>query len=134
MPTTPTSKDKPTKAATKGSNQEFYQKAMWKRYSKRYKVGNPLCEISKAMGKVVPSNVTDHIIPMSQGGAAWDERNHMSLSNKVHNIKRGMEANGLLMAYIDTDQGRVPLNRSAIIDHIAKHIKSKQINVDGSRG
>jgi 5-methylcytosine-specific restriction endonuclease McrA len=72
--------------------------------------GCEVCYHDDTMSSVVErAGVTDHIIPISEGGAMWDERNHMALCNLHHNQKRGYEAHGLRIGLsnglngIDTD-------------------------------
>jgi 5-methylcytosine-specific restriction endonuclease McrA len=48
--------------------------------------GCEVCYHDNVMTSVVERNgVTDHIVPISEGGAMWDERNYMALCNSCHN-------------------------------------------------
>ena len=77
--------------------------------------------------------MTDHIIPIEQGGAEWDQRNYMALSNKVHNVKRALESRGFVIASKQGEGGLIPVNRQDIIDKLINTMKKVKINPDGSR-
>lgn len=65
----------------------IYNTARWQRLRTQKKKLNPLCEICKTKGRVVPVAVVDHIIEIADGGAPFDMRNLQSLCNKHHSIK-----------------------------------------------
>jgi hypothetical protein len=79
------------------------------------------------------SNVTDHIIPIEQGGSPWIEENYMALSSKVHNVKRALESRGFVIASKQGEDGLVPINRQDVIDKLIKKMTKTKINPDGSR-
>lgn len=65
----------------------------------------PLCYNSLKKGIILIADVTDHIIPVNQGGSFWDVRNHRTLSHKEHNKKSGLEAHGIIEAWVYNDDG-----------------------------
>jgi len=76
----------------KATNSTLYNGAQWRTLSRKHKALNPLCVMCEAQGRVSPVEVTDHIVPINQGGQpyAWD--NLQSLCHRCHNIKSGTEA------------------------------------------
>jgi len=66
------------------------------------------------------ANVTDHIIPISAGGAVWDKRNHMAMSHHYHNVKRGHEKGGLGIRVMKGRDGLIPVDRMEIINKLLK--------------
>lgn len=112
---------KRTPAGTHGNEDyAFYNSKAWRKLSTAYRQSRPLCEVSDAMGEVVGADVTDHIIPISMGGARWDLHNLMALSHEVHNRKRGLEAHGWCAEAIDTMHGLIPAHRQQVIDKLSK--------------
>ncbi len=118
MPTLPKPKRKnyvPSRVAHSGNNcRNIYSKSRWKRTSLRIRQANPLCEIADVIGEVRVSEEVDHIISLSDGGAAYDERNLMAISRHYHRIKTGYEAHGIYLDYILTPSGKIPANREQI--------------------
>ncbi|MBK8195940.1 MAG: HNH endonuclease, partial [Lewinellaceae bacterium] len=53
-------------------NNALYNSARWRRFSEAYKRNNPLCSVE---GCNNPTAYTDHIQPISVGGAVWDMDN-----------------------------------------------------------
>ena len=51
----------------------------------------PLCAECEKNGKIVPGEVTDHIIPISQGSDTWDKDNLQRLCINCHNTKSRKE-------------------------------------------
>lgn len=69
------------------SRTDFYHTSRWKKESKAFRMQHPLCAISEAKGLIVPSEVTDHIIPLEICEDPWDQNNWQTLSKKENNIK-----------------------------------------------
>lgn len=67
----------------------------WSEYSKARLAQHPLCVRSLAKGKIVPAEVTDHIVP-HRGDLTlfWDKNNHQSLSKEEHDLKTATEDGG----------------------------------------
>jgi 5-methylcytosine-specific restriction protein A len=65
----------------------IYQSHRWHEYSRKYLKANRLCVQCLAEGKTTISQCTDHILPMSQGGAIWDPANHQALCLQHHSKK-----------------------------------------------
>lgn len=74
-----------------GSNQEFYNSKSWRKASAHQRAIEPLCRECKKKGKLTPAQMTDHIIPITQGGALFDIENLQSLCNRCHAVKRNEE-------------------------------------------
>jgi 5-methylcytosine-specific restriction protein A len=72
------------------SRDEFYHTSRWKRESKAFRQEHPLCEQCKREGFIVPSEVTDHIIPKNICKNPWDKSNWEALC-KRHNLAKGAQ-------------------------------------------
>jgi len=75
-------------------NSAFYNSWKWRKFSKQFKLANPLCVMCEAEGIVSKATVTDHIIRIEAGGAQFDKNNCQSLCDYHHNQKSGKEAHG----------------------------------------
>lgn len=53
--------------------------------------------------------MTDHIIPVSMGGAELDPRNFQGLCHTCHNSKSARERHGQVEAFAETINGRIPV-------------------------
>lgn len=71
----------------------FYHSAAWRKLSKAYRSTHPLCECDECAKKSVPlpSEHTDHIVPIAYGGdpLAWE--NLQALNRTCHNKKSAKE-------------------------------------------
>lgn len=67
-------------------NQGFYNSTAWRKYSKAFKMANPLCSCG------MPTAYTDHIKPINEGGAKWDYENLQPLCVKCNAAKTGKQA------------------------------------------
>lgn len=65
----------------------FYKTYKWKKTSENYRKRNPLCVKCLDKGRVKKANVVDHIKPIKEGGAGYDEENFQSLCHAHHNKK-----------------------------------------------
>jgi 5-methylcytosine-specific restriction endonuclease McrA len=70
----------------------FYSSSRWRKASERHRQREPLCRECKTQGRITVGAVTDHIVPISQGGDPWDENNHQTLCQPCHNRKRQRES------------------------------------------
>lgn len=70
------------------TNDILYNKQKWRRISRLYRIKNPFCEIKGCNNF---SDHTDHIIPIADGGALYDERNLQSLCISCHGKKTRKE-------------------------------------------
>ncbi len=73
------------------SNYEFYNKRAWRKVAKLHKQLNPLCVMCEQAGRITPATVTDHPIPINEGGSKWDWDNLQSLCDRCHAIKSATE-------------------------------------------
>lgn len=69
---------------------------------------------------MLPAELTDHIIPIEQGGSMYDERNLMAMSNRWHNVKRGKESHGIIIASKLGPTGLIPVDRMDIVRLLLK--------------
>ena len=65
----------------------------WRKYSKQYRLDNPLCVMCEKDGKLTLTQCVDHIIPVSgpDDPLFWDENNHQSLCHAHHSEKTARE-------------------------------------------
>jgi len=83
---------KPSKPqAGRKADASFYHTTAWRKLTKRKRKANPLCEECLKKGKITPWELTDHIIPIEQGGdpLCWD--NLQSMCHRCHNRKSARE-------------------------------------------
>ena len=71
-------------------NQRFYNSAAWRKFAKAHKMQNPLCVNFDECGGV--AEYSDHINPISEGGAKFDLENIQSLCKKCNASKTGKQA------------------------------------------
>jgi 5-methylcytosine-specific restriction protein A len=74
---------------------KLYNSSQWRKDSKAHKQDNPLCAICLLEGMAVDAVVSDHIIPINEGGEVWSWSNRQALCLACHAIKsreEGMRA------------------------------------------
>jgi 5-methylcytosine-specific restriction protein A len=108
-------KQRAKRTPSQAEDQVFYRSAKWRRTTQLYRRLNPLCEASNYEGFIVGAEVTDHIVPIQQGGSKFDERNLMPLCHREHNRKRGFEKNGYCVQTTNTPDGLIPVDRDEIL-------------------
>jgi 5-methylcytosine-specific restriction protein A len=74
-----------------GSVGSFYSNSAWLKLRNYKRLLNPICESCEKLGLIIPFNTIDHIIPISEGGAALDLANLQTLCKQCHAIKTGKE-------------------------------------------
>lgn len=112
--------EKKDKQAT--SDQTFYNSKMWRKYSRSFRIINPLCAVAMARDEVIGSDVVDHIVPIEQGGSKWDPRNHMAMSHYWHNRKRNLESRGIIVETRRNENNElIPINSNAAINLLHEH-------------
>ena len=79
-------KKPPEKLKKKSSR--FYDTRRWRKLSARHRREEPLCRQCFKRGIITAGVLTDHIIPILEGGAEWDNDNLQTLCDRCHQIKR----------------------------------------------
>ena len=69
------------------NNREIYNSWRWRKESLAFRKVNRLCVICLKEGITQLSQVTDHILPIEQGGSVWDRSNWQALCIRHHNQK-----------------------------------------------
>lgn len=69
----------------KVNNQQFYNSAAWRKIAKSHKTQNPLCVNFETCGGV--AEITDHIQPITEGGAKFDWGNLQSFCKSCNAAK-----------------------------------------------
>lgn len=116
-------KIKPKKRERQRSkNKDFYNTTAWRTVSYDFRNNtSPLCEACLEMGimtDITPGDkkgVTDHVVPISKGGAMLDDRNFMGLCGvnsffNHHAVKSGIELK-FDIDCIETPNGFIPTQR-----------------------
>lgn len=82
-------KSQPTgkRMENRNRSRDEYHTARWTRESRLFREANPLCARCKEKGLLVPSQVTDHIIPIEIHNDFWDKKNWQPLCTKCNIIK-----------------------------------------------
>ena len=68
-----------------------YNRAEWIKLRNKVRELEPLCRHCKEKGIIKPTQVIDHILPISQGGEPYDIENLQGLCNICHNRKTALE-------------------------------------------
>lgn len=68
-------------------NYSFYNSKKWRKYAHSIRAEEPLCIICLQEGRTTPSQMVDHIHPISKGGSKWERSNLQALCHKCHNKK-----------------------------------------------
>ena len=92
MPTLTYHKESPPPKRAK-PNRDIYGSYRWQKASALFLKRNPLCIQCKKEGIIHPSEVTDHIVPISEGGEIWNPTNWQPLCKSHHNSKSASERN-----------------------------------------
>lgn len=72
-------------------NNPIYQTKQWKADRKAHLDANPLCVKCQEEGIAREATVSDHIVPVEQGGDMWDWKNRQALCASHHNRKSSKE-------------------------------------------
>lgn len=82
----------PPRDVFRGSSRSRGYTATWDRFSYNYRRRHPFCAECERRGRVVPADVTDHIVPLEDGGPKFDVENLNPLCHACHNtVKREIE-------------------------------------------
>lgn len=81
----------------------------WRVARARFLALHPLCIFCKALGRVTPATVVDHITPhRGDEGLFWDQSNWQPLCKPCHDgAKQALEKSGTLRG---SDLGGIPLD------------------------
>lgn len=96
MPRMPTKKyngpktAKPKNWLRNKEHETLYNSKRWRKFSLAYKMDHPVCELE---GCTQSSYYTDHIIPISDGGAVWDTDNLQALCKSCNGSKTAKQKN-----------------------------------------
>ena len=71
-------------------NEGFYNSTAWRNAAKAHKAANPLCVNHKTCKGV--AYITDHILPVNQGGEPYAFDNLQSLCKRCNASKTGKQA------------------------------------------
>lgn len=65
----------------------------WSKYSKQFRINNPLCVMCLEKGKLTPAQCVDHIVPVTDKDDPlfWEPSNHQSLCHTDHSLKTAKE-------------------------------------------
>lgn len=109
---------------TWNNDSDFYNGQAWRRCRKSCADANPLCEVSHYENRYHAAKDFDHIIPVRMGGAKYDPANIMGLTTYYHRVKTRMERDKdtPLVAWKDTENGKVPIDRTEICRLILKGV------------
>ena len=69
----------------------FYQSVRWRVVRAAFLREHPLCAACAARGRVVAAVVVDHVVPVKDGGARFDQGNLQALCISDHNAKSARE-------------------------------------------
>jgi len=85
----------------------FYNSSKWRKFSKQFKIDNPICVECERNGLIVKSTRTDHIVRLRDGGGSdlnnLNPKDFQALCTKCHASKSGREAHG----YKQGDRGNI---------------------------
>jgi 5-methylcytosine-specific restriction endonuclease McrA len=101
------SKNKESKKKSYKKKKSPYNNEWWRKYSFKFRTKHIYCQSCLENGILELSKVTDHIVPISKGGSFRDEKNHMALCDKCHNVKRQKESNGIICEYVENVKGEL---------------------------
>jgi 5-methylcytosine-specific restriction protein A len=88
MPTLPKREKQKAKPFATTQN-PFYNSRGWRKISHAYLKANPLCIVCYKKGIIRKATVTDHVIPIRNGGDPYNNENFQPLCDHCHNSKSG---------------------------------------------
>lgn len=80
-----------TRKGYNGSRDPFYQTKQWKQDRLAHLMSIPLCVICEREGRTREATVSDHIIPIKQGGDKWDWSNRQALCGHCNALKTALD-------------------------------------------
>jgi 5-methylcytosine-specific restriction enzyme A len=66
---------------------KIYSSRRWRAVRMAHLQAEPLCRSCKAEGRVAAATIVDHVKPMKQGGAPFDDANLQGLCSPCHSAK-----------------------------------------------
>lgn len=82
---------------------EVHSLPRWQRLRERIRRRDCVCVICAASGITTPGDDVDHIVPIRDGGAVWDERNLQFLCKNCHRKKTAAEESQRKRDWISVD-------------------------------
>jgi 5-methylcytosine-specific restriction protein A len=77
---------------TREKSNDLYHTSRWTKESKRFRQQYPCClHCAQQEDLIVPSEVVDHIIPLSLCSDPWDKSNWQALCKRHNNIKAAQD-------------------------------------------
>lgn len=73
-------------------NKALYNSQAWRRDRAAFLSYFPLCAICESRGLYTAATVSDHVVPINQGGDVWSWDNRQALCDTCHAVKSGKEA------------------------------------------
>ena len=67
--------------------QSFYNSSAWRKLRARFLIEHPFCVECRKNGKLTKATVVDHVVPIRQGGPAFEENNLQALCASCHGSK-----------------------------------------------
>jgi 5-methylcytosine-specific restriction endonuclease McrA len=120
MPNLPRNKKHSNGKRQPTGDRKFYKSRRWSAIRKDQLQSYPLCEVHHKAGFLVPAQVIDHVIRMTDGGSQSDGRNLMSLCSACHDRKSALERRGLQIEIATNDLDIYPTfaGRQQIIEKL----------------
>ena len=120
MPNLPRNKKQSHGKRQPTGDRKFYKSRRWAAIRRDQLQSYPLCEVHRAAGFLVPAEVIDHVIRMTDGGSQSDGRNLMSLCSTCHDRKSALERRGLQIETATNDLDIYPTfaGRQQIIEKL----------------
>lgn len=107
MPNLPRNKKQSHGKRQPTGDRKFYKSRRWAAIRKDQLQSYPLCEVHHKAGFLVPAEVIDHVIRMTDGGSQSDNMNLMSLCSTCHDRKSALERRGLQIEHTTNELSEI---------------------------
>lgn len=89
----------------------FYSSRRWTNFSLRHRLHEPFCRTCLGAGRFTLGKISDHILPIREGGPRWDDGNVQTLCRECDQRKRQQESQrSRKVLAIDDERRRLPLD------------------------